>query len=1114
MNVPDQSTPIVDSAAQGAAPRSSVAEASTADLAALLDNTTDYIWSVDTGCRLVYGNRVFLAEIECQSGHPLSRGDSVLDPALREPLRQQWRGYYARVLAGEPFRIELAVDDVSPSYVREYRFFPITDEAGAIVGASVRGRDVTEHQQTEEAMRRSEAMLNQAQAIGRIGSYVWDLRDDSLAWSCSMYELAGMDPDTFEGKLSEAITAHIHPADRASVVGQIEQMVAARQTYPMEFRLVRPDGKTIWLRSSARFDLDDEGQPIRAIGVHYDVTDEHRSHQLLSARLRLSSFATAHTLDELLQETIDEAEQLTDSTIGFFHFLDADQNKLTLQAWSTNTMRTMCTAGGKGQHYAVEEAGVWVDCVRRRQPILYNDYASLRNRRGLPEGHAAIVRLMTVPIVRSEQIVGVIGVGNKQFDYEIEELELFGRFADSVWDIVQVKRVEDALWDSRESYRVMVESSTDFIMRCDMEGRYLFGNAAALAMLDHAATSPIGKRSCELGFPAEFCTAWEASVRRVYEGKQPISFELELAIAGQLRTLDVRLSPEFSAAGMVNSVLGIARDISERKQAERELANREHQYRVLTETMKDVVWLLDVESGMFRYVSPSVYTLRGYTPAEIMAVPVDHATPPEVSESLRVLTSHRVADLHSGKVPAEHFYIDQVPQLRKSGSVVWTEVVSNYYTNPENGRLELRGVTRDITDRRQAEIALRQARDELEQRVEERTQALTRVNAELAAAMHVKDEFLSTMSHELRTPLNAILVMSQVLLEGVRGPLNERQMRAMQTITESGQHLLTMINDILDISTVQAGGLGLALSTVNVDDICTPLVAQLRAEAATRRQVIAYTCPAAILYVRADARRFDQIVRHLLENAMKFTPDGGQITLEVRPDAPRAVLSLTIEDNGIGIAKDVIERIFQPFTQADAALSRHYAGSGIGLTLVRRLVELHGGSIAVESPGVPGLGSRFTVLLPWSAPPIRCPAGATPGDLIHDTIVRVPARRNVVLVADDNPIAQQMLADALRKDGHEVVVACDGNEAVECARERNPDVILMDMQMPRFDGFAAIRRLRALPQFAATPIIALSGVVVPNDRKRCLDAGANDYLAKPVNAQRIVRIVAECLAQP
>ena len=1085
--------------------RSCASGATIADLAALLDNTTDFIWSLDTDCRLVYGNLAFSAAMKRVLGRPLMPGDSLLDPAFSAARCQEWRTFYMRALAGETFFIEQPISCVASSPVREYRFFPLVDDAGEIIGASVHSRDISERQQAEEEMHRSEALLNQAQSIGRIGSYVWDLRDDTLQWSRSMYELAGIDPETFEGKLSEVIATHIHPADRADVLRQIEQMIAERRAHAMEFRLVRPDGRTVWLRSTARFEVDEQGALIRAIGVHYDVTAEHRSQQLLNTRLHVSRFATTHTLDELLQEMLDQAELLTESTISFFHFLDNDQNSLRLQTWSTNTLRNMCTAVGERRHYPLDAAGVWVECVRQRKPLLYNDYASLPNRRGLPEGHADVKRMMTVPIMRNDEIVAIVGVGNKAFDYEAEELEVFARYADSVWDSIQVKRVEDALWQSREIYRAVVENSTDSIVRCDVNGKFLFGNEAAIKLLGGAEAAPIGKTPEKLGFCPAFRHTWDASLQYVVAQGFPASFEFDMEIAGRTQTLDMRFSPEYSPTGRVVSVLGVARDITERKIAERELARREEQYRVLTETMKDVVWVLDIESSKFRYVSPSVYALRGYTSEEVVALPVDHAMTPEDRAALKALTLDRVAEFESGSLAADHFYVDQFPQPCKDGSVVWTEVVSNYYINPDNQRLELRGVTRDITERRQAEVALRQARDTLEQRVEERTRDLTRVNAELAAAMQVKDEFLSVMSHELRTPLNAILIMSQVMLEGVRGSLNERQLRAMQTITESGQHLLAMINDILDITSVQAGTVVLDRALHEVDALCAPLIDRLRAEAATRSQSIDYVCPSEPLYLWADGRRFGQIVRHLLENAMKFTPDGGQISLFVQPDLDRRVLSVRIEDNGIGIAHDAIERIFQPFTQADSALSRQFGGSGIGLTLVRHLVELHGGTITAESAGMPGSGSRFTVQLPWQAPPVGSPHGA----ILAAGAVHGP---HVVLIADDNPSAQRVMGDALRAAGYEVLAALDGIEAVATARLRPPDLILMDMQMPRCDGATAIRRLRQLPACAATPIVAMSSVVVPNDRALCLDAGADDYLAKPISADTVVDVVARHLA--
>jgi len=970
------SRPMVQSAASALSSATGPVSATKADLTALLENTSDHLWSVDHRYRLIFGNANYLAAVQAAAGRSLRSGDDVLEPIHPDAVRQEWQSYYDRALDGEQFAIELRAFLDSPTEIREHRFFPIRSEGGEITGVAVRSRN---------------------------------------------------------------------------------------------------------------------------------VTDWRRAQQLLNTRLHVSRYATTHTLDELLQEMLDQAELLSESTIGFFHFLDSDQNTLTLQTWSTNTLRHMCTAEGRGEHYPVEAAGVWVDCVRQRRPLLYNDYASLPNRRELPKGHAEVTRMMTVPIMRNDKIVAIVGVGNKAFDYEAEELAIFAQFADSVWDTIQVKRVEEALWSSREIYRAVVESSTDYIVRCDVDGRFLFGNQAAIKLLGGTQAAPIGKTPEELGFCPAFQRIWDTRLQYVVAHGFPTSFEFEMVIAGQTQTLDMRFSPEYSATGSVVSVLGVARDITERKNAERELARREEQYRVLTETMKDVVWVLDVESGMFRYVSPSVYALRGYTAEEVVAAPVDHAMTPVDRAALKALTLKRVAEFQSGKLAADHFYVDQLPQLCKDGSVVWTEVVSNYYINPDNQRLELRGVTRDITERRQAEVALRQAHDNLEQRVQERTRELTRVNAELAAAMQIKDEFLSIMSHELRTPLNAILVMSQVMLEGVRGPLNERQMRAMQTITDSGQHLLAMINDILDITSVQAGAVALDRAVHAVDDLCAPLVAKLRVEAATRSQSIDYVCPSEPLYLWADGRRFGQIVRHLLENAMKFTPDGGLISLTVQPDLDRRVLRVSVADNGIGIAQDAIERIFQPFTQVDSALSRHFGGSGIGLTLVRHLVELHGGTITAESAGTPGSGSRFTVQFPWLAPPLRSPRGAL------YTVCAVQKSR-VILIADDNPTAQRVMGDALRAAGYEVLAALDGIEAVATARARPPDLIMMDMQMPRCDGFMAIQRLRQLPACAATPIVAMSSVVVPNDRTLCLDAGADDYLTKPVSAETVAHVVARHLA--
>jgi signal transduction histidine kinase/DNA-binding response OmpR family regulator len=275
----------------------------------------------------------------------------------------------------------------------------------------------------------------------------------------------------------------------------------------------------------------------------------------------------------------------------------------------------------------------------------------------------------------------------------------------------------------------------------------------------------------------------------------------------------------------------------------------------------------------------------------------------------------------------------------------------------------------------QIAMALRQARlreqvqrhvIELEHRVAERTADLSAANAELARAVRAKDEFLAAVSHELRTPLNAILGMSEGLQDEVYGPLNERQIKSLSTIAGSGRHLLSLINDILDISKIEAGKLELTISPVSVESVCQSSLG-LIAQAARKKQLkVSYSFDVAVTTVQADVRHLKQILVNLLSNAVKFTPEGRAIGLEVVGDVENEMVHFTVWDAGIGIPHEQMDRSFEPFVQLDGSLSREYEGTGLGLALVRRLSDMHGGSVAVESQV--GQGSRFTVSLPWQRP--------------------------------------------------------------------------------------------------------------------------------------------------
>jgi PAS domain S-box-containing protein len=280
-----------------------------------------------------------------------------------------------------------------------------------------------------------------------------------------------------------------------------------------------------------------------------------------------------------------------------------------------------------------------------------------------------------------------------------------------------------------------------------------------------------------------------------------------------------------------------------------------------------------------------------------------------------------------------------------------------------SGRITLGGedflliLARDITERRRAKEALKS------------------LNADLAAASRAKDEFLASMSHELRTPLNAILNMSESLQEGIYGPITEKQKRPVRMVEESGRHLLSLINDILDLAQVGAGTIKLSMQTVIVKDVCHASVQFIKEQAHKKRVKVTTSFDHQVTFIQADERRLKQILVNLLNNAVKFTPEGGAVGLEVTGSSETNTVHFSVWDTGVGIPTEEQSRLFKPFVQLDAGLNRRYEGTGLGLSLVAQMTKLHGGDVHLESAG-PGQGARFTVSLPWSDTRIKGPPKA------------------------------------------------------------------------------------------------------------------------------------------
>jgi len=542
-------------------------------------------------------------------------------------------------------------------------------------------------------------------------------------------------------------------------------------------------------------------------------------------------------------------------------------------------------------------------------------------------------------------------------------------------------------------------------------------------------------------------------------------------------------------------------DERELDEAEVRLRQAETSYRTLVARIPVISYIAapDKASNTI-YVSPQIETILGFSPAECMADPALWLKQLHPRDRDRV-RANQVHSQSGGEPLSAEFRM-----LARDGRVVWFRDEAVVVRDAAGQPRYVQGVMFDISERKQAEEALETERTLLAQRVAERTADLSLANTQLARAARLKDEFLASMSHELRTPLNAILGLSEALQEQLYGPLNAEHLNAIRGIEESGRHLLTLINDILDLAKIEAGKVELYLDSVTVAAVCQSSLRLIQQTALQKRITVTATIDDAVTTIQADARRLKQILVNLLANAVKFTPDGGAIGLEVLGDPVQQVVRFTVWDTGIGIAPEDRARLFQPFVQLDSRLARECIGTGLGLTLVYRMTEMHGGRVSVES--AVGVGSHFTVALPWHT---AVEAGGVHGiaepdkEIPEQVATAVPP---TILLAEGNEANITMLSEYLRIKGCYVVVARNGGEAIAQAHKVCPDLIVMDIRMPGMDGLEATRRIRADTDLADIPIIALTALAMPGDRERCLAAGANDYLSKPVRLQDLIATIA------
>ncbi len=405
----------------------------------------------------------------------------------------------------------------------------------------------------------------------------------------------------------------------------------------------------------------------------------------------------------------------------------------------------------------------------------------------------------------------------------------------------------------------------------------------------------------------------------------------------------------------------------------------------------------------------------------------------------------------------------------------------------------------ELTERTRAEAQLREERARLAERVQEQTAALRAANQEMMQASRMKDEFLAAMSHELRTPLNPIINMTEILLEGTYGALNEHQRRALSMVAAGSKRLLSLISDVLDVARIESGKLQLLAQEVDIDHLCRSCLE--RTILPEKKQHVAYTIAPEATTMIADEHRLRQILTNLLSNAVKFTAEGGAIGLDVQCEEERSCVTFTVWDNGIGIDEGDLHRLFYPFVQLDSSLSRRYEGTGLGLTIVLRLVALHGGSLEVTSNK--GQGSRFIVRLPRQAvldeisrPPTPSSAPSAPAVLVLTALDRT----------------SDLFVRNLHAAGCAVEVIMQSTDGLPA--RALPDLIVVDHHLPAKNLLQTLHNIRQNDLRSAAPIVVLTALHMAGDQEAALAAGASAYFLKPVAHHEFEQLLALCNHHP
>jgi PAS domain S-box-containing protein len=626
------------------------------------------------------------------------------------------------------------------------------------------------------------------------------------------------------------------------------------------------------------------------------------------------------------------------------------------------------------------------------------------------------------------------------------------------------QRAEEELQRQTEWLRITLSSIGDAVISTDAEGRVTFMNGVAESLTGWAEAEGVGRCLTDVFRIVNEQTRQpieNPTTRALREGAVVglVNHTVLLGKNGTERVIDDSAAPIRDGRGQVAGCVLIFRDITQRHQAEKTLREREQRLTALLTQAAVGIAQVDL-AGRFLFLNQRFADLMGRSVSELLKLRVQDVThPDDLQNSIDLMA--RVSSSGQSAVAEKRY-------LRPQGPPVWALTSVAAVAGDDDRPRSLVALVQDITDRKQAEEELRDA----DRR---------------------KNEFLAMLAHELRNPLAPI--RNALQLVRISCPNPQAQVgKAYDIIERQIETLVRLVDDLLDVSRITSGKIQLQKGRVDLAAIVSRAVEGARPLIDTRRHTLDVKLPEDELTVNADPVRLAQVLWNLLNNAAKYTPEGGRIWLTAVKDQDHAVVS--VRDTGLGIPQDMLPKVFDLFTQMERTLARAEGGLGIGLTLVRRLTEMHGGTVTASSAG-PGQGSEFVVRLPLGAD--KTAAAVKPAESLRPGERVGPASGRRILIVDDNRDSGESLAMFLRLFGNDVRTAQDGRLALEVAAAYRPDVVLLDIGLPGLDGLEVCRRLRRQAKGNQPLIVAMTGYGQEEDRRRSVEAGFNAHMVKPVD---------------